>query len=170
MNDTPELRRLRRELAMMRKLCDSTPAVRFAATGEAPVEYAVILRCSGLVLDQLGYRIVHEHRFVLQLDADFPIAPPHITWLTPIFHPNFRVPRVCIGDAWFAGATLAELCTTLMEMVRMKTFNLADPLDKSAAVWLDRMLASGELSVPIDIQRPEHVAIEIGAARRTVET
>jgi ubiquitin-protein ligase len=170
MIETPQYRRLRRELQLMRDLENQTSLLKFQAFGDAPVEYLVTLSCGGLVRDGDRFDVSYHHRFALYLDADFPLTVPRIVWQTPIFHPNVKPPVVCIGDSWFPGSSLAALCETICAMVQLKSFNLADPLDGEAAAWLDEALLDQTVTLPIDGQPVRNLLIDIHASPREKET
>jgi len=105
-----------------------------------------------------------NHQFILLLDDNFPFTPPSIHWQTPIFHPNFKPPSVCMGDHWYPGWSLSELCEVIIEMVQYKQFNIYDPLDKQAATWLENALEEQEISVPVDTREIRDLGFEMKRA------
>ncbi len=66
-------------------------------------------------------------------------APPVVTWLTPIIHPNILPPErnggVCLG-AWSASESLADVARRLIDLVTYRAFNISDALDRGWAEWL----------------------------------
>lgn len=148
----PVTRRLEREAALMQELAEKSSLVQFGTNGQPPTEYSVNLRCGGLRLEGSRVEPTHWHSFLLRLTPEFPLAPPRIVWLTPIFHPNFRMPDVCVGDAWYPGSSLAALCEVVCEMVQYKKFNIYDPLNREAAEWLEDQLERRAITLPVDAQ------------------
>ncbi|MBW4700904.1 MULTISPECIES: ubiquitin-conjugating enzyme E2 [unclassified Micromonospora] len=147
---TPRDRRLDTEYTDMRQLVRASSMVTFTAHGLPPTRYDVVLTCRGLVFNQEELGLSSHHEFTLTLGGSFPLLPPEIVWKTPIFHPNIRPPRVCTGDIWYPGMSVAELCVQLCELVQYKSFNIYDPLDRGAARWLGINLEADEPVVPID--------------------
>lgn len=150
MSMNPRDRRLDAEHTDMRKLARASSMVTFTAHGLPPTRYDVVLTCRGLLRSRDVLTETAHHEFTMTLGASFPLLPPEIVWKTPVFHPNIAPPRVCTGDIWYPGMSLAELCAQLCELVQYKSFNIYDPLDVNAALWLRASLESDEPVVPID--------------------
>jgi ubiquitin-protein ligase len=67
---------------------------------------------------------------------DYPSNPPRLIWMTPIWHPNFKMPHICNqGRTFAAGVTLDQVVLTVGEMVQYRNYNLRDPLNHEAAEW-----------------------------------
>lgn len=81
------------------------------------------------------------HRVLIRLGADFPMTPPHVYWLTPIFHPNVypmyeceaaRSRRelqglVCLGElavSYQPALDFGELCQTLVDIAGFRNYRL----------------------------------------------
>ncbi|WP_432995789.1 ubiquitin-conjugating enzyme E2 [Dactylosporangium sp. CA-233914] len=146
----PRDRRLDGEYRDMQRLVEASSLISFTCQGVPPTSYRVTLRCGGLahVGGQIGP--ISFHQFDLDLDEMFPLVPPTIVWRTPIFHPNIKASHACTGDIWFPGHSLAELCVGLCELVQYKQFNIYDPLDRDAALWLVAQLAIDDAAIPVD--------------------
>ncbi|MEU2280693.1 ubiquitin-conjugating enzyme E2 [Streptomyces sp. NPDC013178] len=147
---SPRHRRLANDYAGMLDLAQSSELISFHSLGNPPTKYTVTLRCLGLVQIKDVLVQSEEHEFDLVLGEKFPVLPPVVVWRTAIFHPNFKPPDVCMGDIWYPGLSLAELCVALCELVQYKSFNIYDPLDGKAALWLWEQLNVDETIVPID--------------------
>ena len=57
------------------------------------------------------------HRAEVFLPLDYPRQPPFCRMLTPVFHPNIDPAKICIGDHWSAGQSLAQLVCRIGEML-----------------------------------------------------
>lgn len=151
-----QLTRLRNEHARLLKLQQSSSMISISTHGEPPTRYEIRLTCEGLRWTPAGIERCSYHEFDLLIDSNFPAMPPQIVWRTPIFHPNIRPPNICIGDYWFAGSGIDEICVAVAEMVQYKTFNIYDPLNPEAAAWVSAMSGDGGvMPFPID-PRPFH--------------
>jgi ubiquitin-protein ligase len=153
MMTAPQLRRLENEYAGMLELAQASSLVSFTSRGVPPVRYEVSLECGGVIRVGSEMYPSSEHRFTITLDDAFPMLPPLLTWHTRIFHPNIKPPNVCTGDIWYPALSLAELCTTLCELVQYKQFNIYSALDHDAATWIYRQLQSDDPGIPVD-RRP----------------
>jgi len=163
----PRLRRLEKELMDMQRLEEASSLISFTTHGNPPTKYTVSMSCYGLCkeTDTSGVIIYRtgQHAFEIILDQQFPHVAPQIVWKTPIFHPNFRGTSVCVGDFWYPGWSIAELCVALCEMVQYKHFNLWDPLDPEAALWLLTQFENPEAPFPVDHRpvRDLHFAVTV---------
>jgi ubiquitin-protein ligase len=97
-----------------------------------------MLSAPGLAPAGEGLAVRNLHRFDAYLHREYPRRPPIVTWLTPIFHPNVLGPErnggVCIGS-WSSSESLADLCLRIDALVRYRSFNAADALNRTAAGW-----------------------------------
>jgi ubiquitin-protein ligase len=71
--------------------------------------------------------------------------------LTPVFHPNIDPQKICIGDHWNAGQSLAQLIIRIAEIISFQSYNTKSPLNARAAAWaeqhMDQLpLEKGDLS------------------------
>lgn len=144
------IRRLENELRKMTQLADDDSRFAFRASGLPPATYECAWRVPGLERQASGavYRR-NTHQFAVVLGSDFPFEPPSIIWQTPIFHPNFRGERVCLGTIWFGGSSIADLCVSLRRLITLQDFNVFDPLDAAAASWLRDRIRSNRRFVPL---------------------
>jgi ubiquitin-protein ligase len=62
--------------------------------------------------------------------------------ITPVFHPNIDPQKICIGDHWSAGQSLAQMVVHIGEMICYQRYNLKSPLNAKAAVWAEQNLVS----------------------------
>jgi ubiquitin-protein ligase len=72
--------------------------------------------------------------------------------LTPVFHPNIDPQKICIGDHWSAGQSIALLISRIAEMICFQSYNVRSPLNAKAAAWVEKNAAqlplqSGDLTV-----------------------
>ncbi len=109
----------------------------------APQAFVVRLRCKGLVQTGDG-GIATADRF--ELGVLFPAdylrrANPMevLTWFGPaeVFHPNIRVPFICIGH--LAPATpLEEIVVRAARIVAYQVYSMHDSLNQAASSWARR--------------------------------
>ncbi|MFP3986314.1 ubiquitin-conjugating enzyme E2 [Streptomyces sp. E11-3] len=163
---SPHHRRLTNDYAGMLDLAERSELISFHSLGNPPTKYTVKMSCLGLAQLKGVLMKSDEHEFDLVLGEKFPVLPPTVVWKTAIFHPNFKPPTVCMGDIWYPGLPLAELCLALCELVQYKSFNIYDPLDTQAALWLWEELSRDETIVPIDPRPAVVPAFEITASPR----
>ena len=72
------------------------------------------------------------------LPADYPRRPPFCRMVTPVFHPNIDPQKICIGDHWSAGQSLAHLIVRIGEMLCYQSYNTKSPLNAQAAAWAEQ--------------------------------
>lgn len=102
--------------------------------GLPPEKYGVRYRCTGM-----GDKSTEssEHMMEVVFSLKYPSEAPIFVWLTPIWHPNFRRPYICVQGRPFAvGLTLAQIILEVGRMVQYQNYNLADPLNWEAAEWV----------------------------------
>lgn len=58
--------------------------------------------------------------------------------ITPVFHPNIDPQKICVGDHWSAGQSLAHLVVRIAEMICFQSYNVKSPLNARAAAWVER--------------------------------
>jgi hypothetical protein len=145
------VRRLEIELAGMHDLAKRDERFSFTTTGLPPVSYACQWRVPGLERTASGNVLGRtDHEFVVHLPGDFPFVAPSILWRTPIFHPNFRGQRVCLGTLWFGGSSIAAMCESIRRMIVLDDFNVFDPLDVAAATWLREQIRHKQITLPLE--------------------
>jgi Effector-associated domain 1 len=113
-----------------------------------PTEYEVEFRERSFALNPAGghepVEIEGPHLVLIQLGPEFPMTPPHVFWLSPIFHPNVyptydselarRRPGarglVCLGvlsESYKSSMDFGELCQTLVDMAGFRNYGLFEP-------------------------------------------
>jgi ubiquitin-protein ligase len=163
----PWIRRLQEEYEELRLLERESSLLTIEASGVAPTNYRIQLCCRGLFAVQNQLAVSEDHCFDLTLSPDFPNVAPTIVWRTAIFHPNFEVPNVCVGDHWYPGSSLSDLCVALCEMVQYKNFNIYDPLNPVAAAWVYSALCESQVEFPLDRRPVRDLAFNIQVALKT---
>jgi ubiquitin-protein ligase len=158
---SPRSRRLEREHEEMLALKQRSSLLTFIPQGTPPMRYEVKLSCVGLKRQEDLVKETDFHVFHVVFDKGFPAVAPVLYWQTPIFHPNFQTPHVCLGDHWYPGWSVAEMCVALCEMVQYKRFNIYDPLDKEAAAWLEKELQDNPVRFPVDRRPVRDIDFEI---------
>lgn len=140
---TPRLRRLQADYEKVYATFDGHPRIQLvAAEGDPPEKYTFAFRIAGLVpqgADGAAYGA--EHRAEVFLPLDYPRRPPFCRMLTPIFHPNIDPQKICIGDHWSAGQSLAQLVVRIGEMIGYQSYNVKSPLNAHAAAWAEQNIA-----------------------------
>ncbi len=143
------LRRLQADQDSMTRAFTGHPRIRILkATGEPPERYEVEFRVRGLVpVDENDRPQVRTlHRAEIFLPQDYPRRPPFCRMTTPVFHPNIDPQKICIGDHWSAGQSLADLVTRIGEMLCFQSYNVKSPLNGQAAAWAEQNMAQ----LPLD--------------------
>jgi ubiquitin-protein ligase len=149
------IRRLRADYDQIQNAFNAHPFIRIISVeGEPPEKYTVELKVVGLIeLDNTGD--VHTqavHCAEVFLPLDYPRRPPFARMITPVFHPNIDPQKICIGDHWSAGQSLALLITRIAEMICFQSYNVKSPLNAKAAAWAEKNadhlpLQSGDLTI-----------------------
>src|SRR5581483_3736697 len=105
--------------------------------GRAPEKYLITYTCRGLMKNKAGEILIAE-RHVMQIvfGLEYPSAPPTFIWWTPIWHPNFSTPHICIqGHPFSIGLKLVEIVPEVGRMVQYQNYNIKSPLNSAAAEW-----------------------------------
>ncbi|MFD0272343.1 effector-associated domain EAD1-containing protein [Kitasatospora sp. NPDC127111] len=76
--------------------------------------------------------LIHHHKLEIRLPSEFPVRPPTVIWLTPIYHPNIRRaavgPRiVCLGplsEDYKPSNSLYDLCQHLVDIARYHNYGI----------------------------------------------
>ncbi|MBI3926618.1 MAG: hypothetical protein HY319_13840 [Armatimonadetes bacterium] len=133
----PRLRRLRADYNNVYHSFQQHPYIRLLGVdGNPPEKYLFEFHVSGLVPDAKGAAAMGAvHRAEVYLPADYPRRPPFARMVTPVFHPNIDPQKICIGDHWSAGQSLAQLVVQIGEMICFQSYNTKSPLNAEAAVW-----------------------------------
>ena len=133
------LRRLHADHAQVLARFAQHPRIRLTqADGVPPDKYTVEFSVPALVPfgdDDCASGGVHQAEFFLPLD--YPRRPPFCRMITPVFHPNIDPQKICIGDHWSAGQSLADMIVRVGEMLCFQSYNLKSPLNAKAAAWAE---------------------------------
>ena len=116
------------------------PIRLLSAEGNPPERYRIAYRLRGL--DRPGRSgdeppTRHDHTIEIECTAEYPRISPRCRILTPIFHPNFDLATICVGDHWTAGERLVDLVVRIGEMIAYQAYNVKSPLNGEAAMWAD---------------------------------
>lgn len=137
------LRRLAADYDRVLRVFSQHPHIHLLSTeGTPPDEYRFGYELTGLV--PTGDEAVApgaEHRAEVFLPIDYPRRPPFCRMITPIFHPNIDPQKICLGDHWSAGQSLAQMIVRIGEMICFQSYNLKSPLNAQAAAWAEQHLA-----------------------------
>lgn len=138
------LRRLNADFEKVRAVFAEHPFIRLTKTeGTPPDKYTFAIQVEGLVPageDSFTAGAVHQAEVFLPID--YPRRPPFCRMITPVFHPNIDPQRICIGDHWSAGQSLAQMIVHIAEMICYQRYNLKSPLNANAAAWAELHLSS----------------------------
>ncbi len=137
------LRRLNADYEKVQSLFATHPYIhRLKAEGAPPDKYTFAFQVQGLVPAKDGsFTREAAHQAEIFLPIDYPRRPPFCRMITPIFHPNIDPQKICIGDHWSAGQSLAQMIVRIAEMICYQSYNLKSPLNASAAAWAEQNLA-----------------------------
>jgi ubiquitin-protein ligase len=134
------LRRLQADYARVREIFERHPYIRLIAQeGNPPEKYTFEFRVRSLVPEgDKDHTIGKLHRAEVFLPLDYPRRPPFCRMITPVFHPNIDPQKICIGDHWSAGQSLAHLIVRIGEMLCYQSYNVKSPLNAEAAAWAEQ--------------------------------
>jgi ubiquitin-protein ligase len=138
------LRRLNADYEMVRRLFTEHPFIRLVNTeGTPPEKYTFALQVEGLVpAGDEAFTPGQSHQVEVFLPIDYPRRPPFCRMTTPVFHPNIDPQKICIGDHWSAGQSLAQMIVRIAEMICYQSYNLKSPLNAKAAAWAEQNIAA----------------------------
>jgi ubiquitin-protein ligase len=138
------LRRLNADYEMVRRIFAEHPHVRLIkAEGTPPEKYTFALQVKGLSPEGEDSFVPSEtHQAEVFLPVDYPRRPPFCRMTTPVFHPNIDPQKICIGDHWSAGQSLAQMIVHIAQMICYQSYNLKSPLNAKAAAWAEQNLSS----------------------------
>ena len=134
------LRRLQADHERVLSVFQQHPYIVLVNTeGTPPEKYTFEFRLRGLVptVDD-SFEVGEVHRAEVYLPLDYPRRPPFCRMITPVFHPNIDPQKICIGDHWSAGQSLAQLVVRIGEMICYQSYNVKSPLNARAAAWADQ--------------------------------
>ena len=137
---TARLRRLKADHDLVRSVFSDNQHIRLIeASGDPPDKYVFQFNVSGLIPHgEAGFVAGREHKAEIFLPLDYPRRPPFCRMITPVFHPNIDPQKICIGDHWSAGQTLALMVTRIAEMICFQSYNVKSPLNAAAAAWAEK--------------------------------
>jgi ubiquitin-protein ligase len=139
----PRLRRLQADYERVLAGFAQHPHVRLVnAEGNPPEKYTFEFSLPGLVPQGNDACSPGEtHRAEVFLPLDYPRRPPFCRMITPVFHPNIDPQKICIGDHWSAGQSLAQMIAHIAEMICFQSYNVKSPLNAQAAAWAEQNAA-----------------------------
>jgi len=137
---TPRLRRLQADHQHVETAFANNPHIRLIQTeGNPPEKYTFEFALEGLVPQgDEAFLPGAVHRAEIFLPIDYPRRPPFCRMITPVFHPNIDPQKICIGDHWSAGQSLAHLIVRIGEMICYQSYNVKSPLNAKAAAWAEQ--------------------------------
>ena len=137
------LRRLQSDFERVQAVFAAHSHIRLVRTeGTPPEKYTFAIQVDGLVpVGDESFTPGAEHQAEIFLPLDYPRRPPFCRMITPVFHPNIDPQKICIGDHWSAGQSLAEMVVRVAEMICYQSYNLKSPLNAKAAAWAEQNLA-----------------------------
>ena len=134
------LRRLNADYEKVQALFTSHPYIRLMKTeGSPPDRYTFAFQVKGLVPEkEEAFTPGEVHQAEIFLPIDYPRRPPFCRMITPVFHPNIDPQKICIGDHWSAGQSLAQMIVRIAEIICYQSYNLKSPLNATAAAWAEK--------------------------------
>jgi len=138
------LRRLNADYEMVQRVFQNHAYIRLVSIeGTPPEKYTFTLQVEGLVPNgENSFTPCSLHQAEVFLPLDYPRRPPFCRMTTPVFHPNIDPQKICIGDHWSAGQSLAQMIVRIAEMICYQSYNVKSPLNARAAVWAEKNLDS----------------------------
>ena len=134
------IRRLTADYQRVYAIFTQHPFIRLvSAQGNPPDRYVFAFNINGMV--PVGEEVGtpgNVHQAEVFLPVDYPRRPPFCRMLTPVFHPNIDPQKICIGDHWSAGQSLAHLIVRIGEMICFQSYNVKSPLNAKAAAWAEQ--------------------------------
>src|SRR6185503_9177360 len=136
----PRIRRLNADYEKVQAVFQAHPFIRLVEVEGAPPEkYTFAFQVQSLVPTTDDQFVAGaEHRAEVFLPMDYPRRPPFCRMITPVFHPNIDPQKICIGDHWSAGQSLAQMVVRVAEMVCFQSYNVKSPLNAVAAAWAEQ--------------------------------
>lgn len=138
------LRRLNADYELVQRAFAEHPYVRLVKVeGTPPEKYTFALQVEGLKPEgEDAFVPCAVHQAEVFLPVDYPRRPPFCRMTTPVFHPNIDPQKICIGDHWSAGQSLAQMVVHIAQMICYQSYNLKSPLNARAAAWAEQNLAA----------------------------
>jgi ubiquitin-protein ligase len=134
---TPRIRRLQADYERVQAAFNNHPHIHILSTeGQPPEKYTVEFVLEGLAPEGAeAFVPAGTHRAEIFLPLDYPRRPPFCRMITALFHPNVDPQKICIGDHWSAGQSLAQMIVHIAEMICYQSYNTKSPLNAAAAAW-----------------------------------
>lgn len=181
---TIRTRRLKRDYEKILQELAGSEFVRVkVVSGDPPDHYQVSYSITGLAWDESAgsTKPVNQHVVDISLPVGYPKQAPRCTMRTPVWHPNIG-DYVCIGDYWSAGVTLVDIISHIGDMIQYRSYNLASPVNKTAAAWAQQHMQSFPVGtrcilppdngkkpetpvVVVEVSGPDDVDISLGPLR-----
>ena len=145
--ETAHTRRLRSDFGKIQALLERAGQVLAleSSTGDPPARYVLRYRCKSLERIEDGQAIWRsEHRVAIQIPSGYPLEPPAVRMLTPIYHPHvFASGNVCLGSRWLVGEGLDNLVVRIGAILRFEPayLDFKSPANLEAAHWASAHLA-----------------------------
>ena len=140
MHESPRLRRLHNDFASLERLRDESSVLKFRATGRPAQQYVIEFFGKSLARHRGKVSISDRHQVEIKLGASYPRTMPEIRWMTPIYHPNIsEIGMVCLGGYgthWVPSFNLEELVGMLWDVARYHNYNVQNPYNRDAALWV----------------------------------
>jgi ubiquitin-protein ligase len=139
MYESPQMRRLRSDLAAMERLTAESSVLRFRGFGKPTQRYLVEFHGRSLARERGKVQPKDYHEVEIKLGSSYPRTMPELRWLTPVYHPNIsEIGLVCLGGYgthWVPSLRLDELCVMLWDMARYHNYDIRSPYNRDAALW-----------------------------------
>jgi ubiquitin-protein ligase len=149
--ESPQMRRLRSDLAALERLRAESTVFGFRAFGKPAQRFLIEFQGKSLAREKGKVGIRTRHEIEIKLGASYPRTMPELRWLTPIYHPNIsEIGLVCLGGYgthWVPSLQLDELCVMLWDMARYHNYDIRSPYNRDAALWAANQTA---FTFPID--------------------
>src|SRR5580658_981886 len=140
---SPRLRLMKADYEPVCLVFTNNTYIRFVGTeGTPPEKYTFAIQVEGLMPEgDDSFRPSAVHHAQVFLPIDYPRRPPFCRMITPVFHPNIDPQKICIGDHWSAGQSLAQMIVHIAAMICYQSYNLKSPLNANAAAWAEQNAA-----------------------------
>jgi ubiquitin-protein ligase len=163
MYESPQMRRLRSDLAAMERLASESSILRFRAFGKPPNRYLIEFHGRSLAREKGKVTYRDHHEVEVKMGSSYPRTMPELRWLSPVYHPNIsEIGLVCLGGYgthWVPSLHLDDLCGMLWDMARYHNYDIRSPYNRDAALW-----AANQTSIvfPTDARPLRDVRLALG--------
>ena len=171
MYESPQMRRLRSDLAAMERLAEDSSILSFRTFGTPATRYVIEFRGRSLAREKGKVRFRDQHEVEVKLGSAYPRTMPELRWVSPIYHPNIsETGLVCLGGYgthWVPSLHLDDLCDMLWDMARYHNYDIRSPYNRDAALWAANQTT---FAFPTDARPLRDLRIaEAGSSRGPVE-